>query len=125
MRIRKSLAALAVATTAMVGVGVATAGTASATLSGSDSATSAAGSWYQVYMGSTPNVVAWHVNPGRTDERFYASAADTCGKSVVWNWNDVTQSNYNNASWTFPCPVAWVHLYPTNNGAQDGRTVSR
>jgi hypothetical protein len=124
MRISKSLAALALATTAVVGVGVATAGTASATLSGSDSATSSVGTWYQVYV-SGGNTVGWFVNSGRTDERLYLSAGDTCGHTYSWNWNDVSESGWNNAHWLFSCPVAWAHLYPTNNGVQDGRTVTR
>ncbi|MEY9874231.1 hypothetical protein ABH931_003725 [Streptacidiphilus sp. MAP12-33] len=124
MRISKSLAAVALATTAVVGVGVATAGTASA-LSGSDSATSAHGTWYQVYIGGTNAVAAWHVNLGNTDEEMYLTAADTCGHTFSWAWNDKTQSQWNNAWWTFSCPVAWEHLYPTDNGAQDGRTVTR
>ncbi len=124
MRIRQTLVALAVATSAVVGVGVATAGTASATLSGSDSATSSVGTWYQVYV-TGGNTVGWFVNVGRTDERMYVNAGDICGNTNSWNWNDVSESGWNNAHYLFPCPVAWANLYPTNNGAQDGRTVTR
>ena len=124
MRIRKTLAALAIATTAMAGIGAANAGTASATLSGSDSNTSHVGTWYQVYV-TGGNTVGWFVNVGSTDERMYLSAEDTCGNVNTWNWNDVSQSGYNNAHYLFPCPVAWAKLYPTNDGVQDGRTVTR
>ncbi|MGC0417731.1 hypothetical protein [Embleya sp. AB8] len=122
MRIRKTLVALAVATTAMFG-SVATAGTASASDSGSDSATSNAGAWYQVYAnGST---VGWHVNVGNTDERFWLTAGDTCGHTFSWNWNDATESWWNNSSAKFSCNLSYAHLYPTNNGSQSGPTVSR
>jgi hypothetical protein len=106
-----------------VGVGVATAGTAFASSSGSDSATSAGGAWYQVWAnGST---FGWHVNIGHTDERFYVAAGDVCGNTYYNNWNDVTQSNWNNSTTYFPCTLSWATLYPTDGGSQDGRTVSR
>ncbi|MFD7583722.1 hypothetical protein ACFV84_16965 [Kitasatospora sp. NPDC059811] len=123
MRIRKTLAALAVVTSTMVGVGVASVGTASASDSGSDSATSNNGAWYQVYANGP--TVGWHVNAGRTDERFYLTAGDTCGHTYSWNWNDVADAGTNNAWWQFACNLSWANLYPTNNGSQSGRTVSR
>ncbi|MER7582254.1 hypothetical protein [Kitasatospora sp. NPDC097691] len=123
MRVRKTLAALAIATAATVGVGIATAGTASASDSGSDSATSSTGAWYQVYANG--RIIGWHVNVGNTDERFWLTAGDTCGNSINLNWNDVTQSQYDNTFAQLPCNLSWAHLYPTNNGIQSGRTVSR
>jgi hypothetical protein len=116
---KKILVALAIAGATTLGV----AGTASASSSGSDSATSSHGSWYQVYANN--NVVGWHVNLGNTDEEFYFSAEDVCGNTYNFNWDDKYQSGYNNAWWTFPCTLSWAHLYPTDDGSQDGRIVTR
>ncbi|MFF3113587.1 hypothetical protein ACFVSN_30885 [Kitasatospora sp. NPDC057904] len=128
MRTRKSVAALAIATAATVGVGVVGTGTAAATDSGSDSATSVGGSWYQVWANG--NLWGVHVNVGHTDERFVLAAGDVCGNhwpptAQATTWNDVNDPWLNNYSGGFSCDVAWMSLYPTDGGIQDGRTVTR
>ncbi|MGV4988989.1 hypothetical protein ACVB8X_40850 [Streptomyces sp. NRAIS4] len=112
-RIVTTAAALALAIGGAIGFG---AGTAQA----ADGCTG----WYHTVHGASyelcienGNRLHWYVNKtgSSTDERFYVSGNDFCGNTYSFNWNDWSQSGYNNAWWTFPCNVQAGALKPTES----------
>lgn len=47
-----------------------------------------------------------------------------CGHTYTVNWNDITQSGYNNAGWYMPCNIDYAYIYPTEaSRGQDGPTL--
>ncbi|NUQ98198.1 MAG: hypothetical protein HOY79_17180 [Streptomyces sp.] len=122
-RIAGTVAALGLAAAGVVG----TAGTASAAVIGGCTQTyhSYYGAEYHICDSGT-NHVYWVVGNGNatTDERFYAVAHDNCGHTYTRNWNDITQSGYNNSGWYMPCNLDYAYIYPTEaSRGQDGPTL--
>jgi hypothetical protein len=64
------------------------------------------------------------VTSDRTDERIWVTGTDTCGNPYSYNWNDYTQSGFNNAWWQFPCYANHGTIHSTESSTGSGTTVS-
>ncbi|MFF1479077.1 hypothetical protein ACFVYD_16140 [Streptomyces sp. NPDC058301] len=122
-RIAGTVAALGLAAAGVVG----TAGTASAAVIGGCTHTyhSYYGAEYYICDSGT-NHVYWVVGNGNatTDERFYVVVHDNCGNTNKFNWNDITQSTYNNTGYWMACNIDYAYIYPTEaSRGQDGPTL--